>query len=42
MPEKIGVSMPAASGKIGFGEPQYGVPTVTARWTLSARASSLM
>jgi hypothetical protein len=35
-----GTSMPAVTGKIAFGEPQNGVPTVTARWTLAASAGS--
>ena len=35
-----GVSMPIASGKTAFGEPQYGVPSVSTRRTRLRRASS--
>ena len=38
--ERPGVSTPAASGKMAFGEPQYGVPMVTARLTFLARLGS--
>ena len=38
--EKLGSSIPKATLKSGFGEPQYGAPTVSMRATFFDRASS--